>query len=176
MPATTRAKLENRGKMKRCPTQYAFNRVLLQSLHDRQVDTSTLLPPLLLLLLPSNSTLVNFFSPSPHGRTEHLPQPTDQKRPTITRCYSSRASKSSKRIEAKGGREGGSRDLIVSRTEEKSSPPPPPPPRYARSSEGWNTNDRVRGKVSGLQILATPSYFARGESIIAGESPRVFEE
>ena len=178
LPATTRAKLENRGKMKRCPTQYAFNRVLLQSLHDRQVDTSTLLPPLLLFLLPSNSTLVNFFSPSPHGRTEHLPQPTDQKRPTITRCYSSRASKSSKRIEAKGGREGGSRDLIVSRTEEKSSPPPPPfpPPRYARSSEGWNTNDRVRGKVSGLQILATPSYFARGESIIAGESPRVFEE
>lgn len=67
LPATTRAKLKNRGKMKRCPTQYAFNRVLLQSLHDRQVDTSTLLPPLLLFLLPSNSTLVNFFSPSPHG-------------------------------------------------------------------------------------------------------------
>lgn len=34
------------------------------------------------------------------------------------------------------------------------------PPRYARSSGGWNRNDRA-GKVSGLQILATPSYCAR---------------
>lgn len=53
-----------------------------------------------------------------------------------------------------GGERGVGRDLIVSRTKKKA------PPRYARSSGGWNTNDQA-GKVSGLQILATPSYCAR---------------
>lgn len=56
--------------------------------------------------------------------------------------------------EGGGGERGVGRDLIVSRTKKKA------PPRYARSSGGWNRNDRA-GKVSGLQILATPSYCAR---------------